>query len=52
MKVAGQYTNSIKRQVRGKAKLKFDDVMAGLIAICGTEAWVKTEPTTAFKIKE
>jgi hypothetical protein len=48
MKVAGQYTNSMKRQIRGMAKLKFDDVMASLMVICGTEAWVKTDTTTAI----
>jgi hypothetical protein len=52
MKVAGQYTHSIKQQVRGKAKLKFDEVMASLIDVCGTEAWDKTDMTTAIKIKE
>jgi hypothetical protein len=52
MKVAGQHKHSIKRQVRGNAKLKSDGVMTSLIVICGTEAWVKTDKTTAIKIKE
>jgi len=50
-KFAGQYTNSTKRQVSGKAKLKFDDVMASLRGDCGTEARVKTDATTAIKLK-
>lgn len=52
MKVAGQYKHNTKWQARGNAKLKSDEVMTSLIAICGTEAWVKTDTTTTIKIKE
>jgi hypothetical protein len=48
MKVASQYKHNIKRQVRGKAKLKFDEVMVILIAVCGTEAWDKRDITTVI----